>query len=178
MLHTTREAMENFFTPQLRNWTFICNCLSSLHAVVLLVTFPQLSIYDKVLENIRHNRLHVSSKLIGPGAPQISQWWAAGASLPRRPCRKKAEFFFFFKDFYLFIFREKGREGERDGEKYQCVVSSNAPPLGTWPTTQACALTGNRTGDPLVRRLTLNPLSHTSQGGRILSEWIKFNRKY
>ena len=24
--------------------------------------------------------------------------------------------------------------------------------LGTWPTTQACALTGNRTGDPLGYR--------------------------
>ena len=35
------------------------------------------------------------------------------------------------------------------------------PPVGTWPTTQACALTGNRTHDPLVRRLVLNPLSHT-----------------
>ena len=115
MLHTTREAMENFFTPQLRNWTFICNCLSSLHAVVLLVTFPQLSIYDKVLENIRHNRLHVSSKLIGPGAPQISQWWAAGASLPRRPCRKKQNSFFFLKIFiYLFLERREGREKEME----------------------------------------------------------------
>ena len=38
------------------------------------------------------------------------------------------------------------------------------PQLGTWPTTQACALTGNRTSDPLVCRLALNPLSHTSQG--------------
>ena len=28
------------------------------------------------------------------------------------------------------------------------------PQLGTWPKTQACALTGNRTGDPLVHRLT------------------------
>ena len=37
------------------------------------------------------------------------------------------------------------------------------PLLGTWPTTQASALTGNRTGDPLVHRLALNPLSHTSQ---------------
>ena len=37
------------------------------------------------------------------------------------------------------------------------------PLLGTWSTTQACALTGNRTGDPLVRRLALSPLSHTSQ---------------
>ena len=38
------------------------------------------------------------------------------------------------------------------------------PLLRTWPATQACALTGNRTGNPLVHRLTLNPLSQTSQG--------------
>ena len=38
------------------------------------------------------------------------------------------------------------------------------PLLGTRPATQACALTGNRTGDPLVRRPALSPLSHTSQG--------------
>ena len=36
--------------------------------------------------------------------------------------------------------------------------------LGTWPATQACALTGNQTGDPLIRGLALSPLSHTSQG--------------
>ena len=40
------------------------------------------------------------------------------------------------------------REGEREGEKHQCVVASHAPPLGTWPATQACALTRNRTSDP------------------------------
>ena len=31
-------------------------------------------------------------------------------------------------------------------------------------TTQACALTGNGTSDPLVHRPVLSPLSHTSQG--------------
>ena len=36
------------------------------------------------------------------------------------------------------------------------------------PTTQGCDLTANRTRDPLVRSLALNPLSHTSQG------WISF----
>ena len=36
--------------------------------------------------------------------------------------------------------------------------------LGTWPVTQACALTGNQTNNPLVHSLALNPLSHTSQG--------------
>ena len=54
-------------------------------------------------------------------------------------------------------------EGEREGEKHQCLVASHVPLLGVWPTTQACALTGNWTGDPLVRRPALNPLSHSSQ---------------
>ena len=36
--------------------------------------------------------------------------------------------------------------------------------LGTWPTTQACALTKNRTSEPLVLQLVLSPLNHTSQG--------------
>ena len=31
---------------------------------------------------------------------------------------------------YLFIFRERGREGERAGEKYQYVVASHALPTG------------------------------------------------
>ena len=38
------------------------------------------------------------------------------------------------------------------------------PLLGTWPATQASALTGNGTGDPLVHRPMLHLLSHTSQG--------------
>ena len=33
----------------------------------------------------------------------------------------------FFKDFYLFIFRDRGRQGEREGEKHQCVVASRTP---------------------------------------------------
>ena len=35
-------------------------------------------------------------------------------------------FFFFFK--ILFIFRQRGMEGEREGEKHQCVVASHVPP--------------------------------------------------
>ena len=37
---------------------------------------------------------------------------------------------FFVKDFIYFIFRQRGREGEREGEKYQCVVDSSVPPIG------------------------------------------------
>ena len=36
----------------------------------------------------------------------------------------------FFKRFYLFIFRERGREGETEGEKQQCVVASQVAPTG------------------------------------------------
>ena len=39
-------------------------------------------------------------------------------------------FILFFKDFLLFIFKERGREGEREGEKCQCVVASHVPPTG------------------------------------------------
>ena len=60
----------------------------------------------------------------------------------------------------LFIFKERGGEGERVRE----TSPLTRPLLGTWPTTQACALTGNQTGDLLVLRPTVNPLSHTSQG--------------
>ena len=34
------------------------------------------------------------------------------------------------KKILLFIFRERGREGERKGEKHQCVVSSRPPHTG------------------------------------------------
>ena len=39
-------------------------------------------------------------------------------------------FLLFFKRFYLVIFREKGREGVREGEKHQCVVASHVAPTG------------------------------------------------
>ena len=35
-----------------------------------------------------------------------------------------------FKRFYLFIFRQRGKEGEREGEKHQCVVASHVPLTG------------------------------------------------
>ena len=35
---------------------------------------------------------------------------------------------YFFKKNYLFIFRERGREEEREGEKHQCVVASHVAP--------------------------------------------------
>ena len=62
---------------------------------------------------------------------------------------------------YLFLERGEGKEKEWNINVWLPVVR---PPLGAWPTTQACALTGNQTSDPLIHRPALNPLSHTSQG--------------
>ena len=64
---------------------------------------------------------------------------------------------------YLFLERGEGREEERK-RNINVWLPPTYLPLGTWPTTQACALTGNQTGDPLVHRQVHNPLSHTSQG--------------
>ena len=56
----------------------------------------------------------------------------------------------FILSFCLFIFRERGREGEREEEEHRCVRDTRIgcmPPAGV----QACALTGNGICDPSVR---------------------------
>ena len=70
----------------------------------------------------------------------------------------------FFKDFiYLFLERGEGRERERERNINVWLILMGSL-LGTLLPTQACALTGNWTGHPLVGRPALNPLNHTSQG--------------
>ena len=72
--------------------------------------------------------------------------------------------FFKKKDFtYLFLEREEGRKKERERNTSVWLLFT-CPQLGTWSATQACALTWNRTGDTLVCRPMLNPLTYTSQG--------------
>ena len=57
-----------------------------------------------------------------------------------------------------------GERRENEGEKNMNVwLPLLCPLLGTWPATQACALTKSLTSDPLILRLALNPLIHTSQ---------------
>ena len=70
-------------------------------------------------------------------------------------------FVFLKKIIYLFLERGEGQEKEERNIDWLPLVR---PLLGTWPATQACALTGTQTGDLSVCRPVLNPLSHTSQG--------------
>ena len=70
--------------------------------------------------------------------------------------------FIFFLD-VIYLFLEGGEEKEKEQERNINVwLPLEWPLLGTWPTTQACALTGNPTGNLLVRR---SSLSHTILGG-------------
>ena len=71
---------------------------------------------------------------------------------------------FFFLRFYLFLEREREREREKEDRNINVWLPLTRPLLGTWPATQACALTGNGASDPWVCRPALNPLSRTSQG--------------
>ena len=65
----------------------------------------------------------------------------------------------FFKDFiYLFLERGKGREKEREGNIDQLLLEHTQ--LGTEPTTQACALTGDQTSDLLLCGMMPNELTH------------------
>ena len=52
---------------------------------------------------------------------------------------------------FIYSFLERGEEEKEREIKINVWLPLMHLLLGTWPTTQACALTGNRTGDPLVR---------------------------
>ena len=68
----------------------------------------------------------------------------------------------FFK-YFIYLFLDRGERTEKEKGKNTSVwLPLTHLPLENWPTTQTCVLTGNRTGDCLVCRSALNPLSHTS----------------
>ena len=70
--------------------------------------------------------------------------WEKGESI------ENPHYYLFLKIFiYLFLERGEGREKERERNINVCLPLM-WPPLGTWPTTQACALIRHRTSDPLI----------------------------
>ena len=70
----------------------------------------------------------------------------------------------FLKDaIYLFLEREEREEKESERNVNVWLPLAHLL-LGTWPTTQACALTGSRTGDLSILRPACSPLSHPGEG--------------
>ena len=82
--------------------------------------------------------------------------------IPLLKLKKIYYFIYFLKDF-IYLLLERGRETS------MCGLLLVHPLLGTWPATQARALSGNRTSDLSVSRLALNSLSHTTQGNLFLN---------
>ena len=64
-----------------------------------------------------------------PWSESADEWWQVWAAtwllLHFHPPN-----LFFSKRFYLFTFRQRGREGERKGKKHQCGVVSYSPATG------------------------------------------------
>ena len=64
----------------------------------------------------------------------------------------------------LFISRERGREGEREGEKHQCVVTSHVAPTGDLACNPGMCPDWESNWRPFGSQPVLSPLSYTSQG--------------
>ena len=74
---------------------------------------------------------------------------------------------------YLFIERGEGTGKGRE-RNISVWLPFVCPLLGTWPATQARALTGNQTGHPLAHRRALNPLSHPARANLLLLYFMVF----
>ena len=75
--------------------------------------------------------------------------------------------------FKKIIFNFWGERGKWRRKRIEVIdwLSLACPQLGTWLVTQACALTGFWTGNFLILRLMLNPLSHIRQGSHSF-RWV------
>ena len=67
--------------------------------------------------------------------------------------------FFFLEDFIYLEGKGRRKRGRKNISVWLPLMHTL---LGTWPTTQAGALTRSPTHDPLFHRPALNPLSNTS----------------
>ena len=76
--------------------------------------------------------------------------------------RKESVTGIIFLRFILFIFRERGREGEREGEKHQSIASCT-PRTEDLACNPGVCPDWNCIGNLLVCGLMPKPLSHTSQ---------------
>ena len=84
---------------------------------------------------------------------------------------------FFLKIVFIY-FRDGEGVRKKGRETSMCGCLSCAPCWRPGLLTQACALTGSQTWDPLVCRLELNPLSHTSQGENVFLKYFVHQLKF
>ena len=69
----------------------------------------------------KHLRLH-----------PVAHWKEMGSCQLLQDCFQiLKEIIYFFKDSIYLLFREGGKEGEREGEKHQCVIASHSPYWGS-----------------------------------------------
>ena len=71
--------------------------------------------------------------------------------------------YLFFKNILLILFLDRG-EGREKEKKHQCVVASPVPPTGELSHNSGMCPDWESNHSPLVHRLALNPLSHSSRG--------------
>ena len=115
------------------------------------------------------------------------EWKNPSAQVPPKPIKSDGPGYHlasFLNNDFIYLFLEKGSEGEREGEKHPCERKTAiscllyTPEPQTKPTSQACTLTGNRTFNLLLYGTVLNPLSHTSHGSSFLLScswgWLEF----
>ena len=69
----------------------------------------------------------------------------------------------FLKNF-TYLFLEKGREGEREGEQHQWVVASQVAPTGDLAHNPGMRPDWESNWRPFGLQPALNPLSYASQG--------------
>ena len=80
---------------------------------------------------------------------------------------------FFFKILFVCILRQRRREKGRE-RNINVWLPLVRPVLGTWPATQANTQTGNRNGDPLVRKHSI----HSATPDKAAYSLIFFKRFY
>ena len=78
------------------------------------------------LEGINH-RIDEAEDGISDLEDKVEKKHPIRAAKRKKAFLKMRALFFLF---YLFICRERGREGEGEGEKHHCVVASHVPPTG------------------------------------------------
>ena len=89
-------------------------------------------------------------------------------ALSLKCCDHCLEILLFKKTLLIYIFLKRGEGRNKGRERHVNQLPLTLPQLGTWSTTQACALTGTQTSNLLVHRMALNPLSLTSQSLKFL----------